>query len=224
MAEAKPKKPKSKGLALSSKPVEITDPAALEDFSKTLKMFIVQQGLFTKIQNKNYVNVEGWQFAGGVMGVFARVSSLKRIKATNEIKYRAEVELYQPKTDLIVGYGVAVCSNKEDGKGKKDEYVIASMAQTRAIGKAYRNSFAWLMKMAGYESTPAEEATGASVGNLEPEVAEAIRGAKTANELNDIYANLNAKEKQNAAQLIADKIRELKANKEAKKAKANATA
>jgi hypothetical protein len=31
------------------------------------------------------------------------------------------------------------------------------MAQTRAIGKAYRNLLAWLMKAAGFEATPAEE-------------------------------------------------------------------
>jgi hypothetical protein len=31
------------------------------------------------------------------------------------------------------------------------------MAQTRAIGKAYRNLIGWVMKMTGYESTPAEE-------------------------------------------------------------------
>ena len=31
------------------------------------------------------------------------------------------------------------------------------MAQTRAIGKAYRNLIGWVMKMAGYEATPKEE-------------------------------------------------------------------
>jgi hypothetical protein len=31
------------------------------------------------------------------------------------------------------------------------------MAQTRSIGKAYRNLLAWLMKSAGFEATPAEE-------------------------------------------------------------------
>ncbi len=31
------------------------------------------------------------------------------------------------------------------------------MAQTRAVGKAYRNILAWLMKAAGFEATPAEE-------------------------------------------------------------------
>ena len=32
-----------------------------------------------------------------------------------------------------------------------------SMAQTRAIGKAYRNCLAWIIRAAGYEPTPAEE-------------------------------------------------------------------
>jgi hypothetical protein len=31
------------------------------------------------------------------------------------------------------------------------------MAQTRAIGKAYRNCLAWIIRAAGYEPTPAEE-------------------------------------------------------------------
>jgi hypothetical protein len=32
-----------------------------------------------------------------------------------------------------------------------------SMAQTRAVGKAYRNILAWIIRAAGYEPTPAEE-------------------------------------------------------------------
>lgn len=31
------------------------------------------------------------------------------------------------------------------------------MAQTRAVGKAYRMKIGWLLKVAGYETTPAEE-------------------------------------------------------------------
>jgi hypothetical protein len=31
------------------------------------------------------------------------------------------------------------------------------MSQTRAIGKAYRIYLGWIMKMAGFESTPLEE-------------------------------------------------------------------
>jgi hypothetical protein len=56
-----------------------------------------------------------------------------------------------------VSVGIAICSNKEGSKKFFDEYAILSMAQTRAVGKAFRNQLAWLMKAAGFEATPAEE-------------------------------------------------------------------
>lgn len=31
------------------------------------------------------------------------------------------------------------------------------ISQTRAMGKAYRMAFSWIIKLAGYEPTPAEE-------------------------------------------------------------------
>jgi hypothetical protein len=42
------------------------------------------------------------------------------------------------------------------------------MAQTRVIGKVCRNKFAFVMKMAGYEATPAEEMTVEIMENQEP--------------------------------------------------------
>ena len=52
---------------------------------------------------------------------------------------------------------MAICTNKEPGKTNFDEYAVASMAQTRAVGKAFRLKIGWLLKIAGYETTPAEE-------------------------------------------------------------------
>lgn len=142
---------------MSDKLVNINSRASLVDFADELKMFIVKQKLFSEIKGKNYVNVEGWEFAGMATGISPVVKSVENISTETEIKYRAEVELISK--CKVVGYGVAICSNKESSKRAFDEYAIASMAQTRAIGKAYRNKFAFLMKMAGYEATPAEEMT-----------------------------------------------------------------
>ena len=49
--------------------------------------------------------------------------------------------------------GFAICTNKEKRQTAFDEYAVASMAQTRAVGKAYRIYLGWIMKMAGFEST-----------------------------------------------------------------------
>jgi hypothetical protein len=67
------------------------------------------------------------------------------------------VTLFDMRSQHTVGAGFAICSNKESGKKFYQEFAIASMAQTRAIGKAYRNILAWIIRAAGYEPTPAEE-------------------------------------------------------------------
>jgi hypothetical protein len=133
----------------------LSNPQSLMTFSNELKKFIVKQELFTNIQGKNYVNVEGWQFAGGSMGLFPVLESCDRLEREKEIAYKASVAIYSG--DKIVSRGIAICSDRERGKSAKDEYVIASMSQTRAEGKAYRLLLGWLMKFAGYEGTPSED-------------------------------------------------------------------
>lgn len=161
----------TKKLTVPTESVSLANPASLMEFANTLKTFIVDQKLYVNIKGKNYVEVEGWQFAGaatGIMPVVVKVEHLAPTEDMNEIKYRAEVKLIN-KEGMKVGYGVAVCSNKEEKKKDFDEYAIASMAQTRATGKAYRNTFAWLMKIAGYEPTPAEEAGDIKAAPVEPD-------------------------------------------------------
>lgn len=204
---------KGSKVVVPDKTVDLGSPIELANFAQQLKKYVVQNGLVTKIQNKLYVNVEGWQFCGAVTGILPIVRRVSDLPGPDgEIKYRAEVELVSIAKELTVGYGVAICSNKEAGKTKFDEYAIASMAQTRATGKAYRNAFAWLMKMAGYEATPAEEATGmdGNPANLEPETVEKIQNAKSGKELLAIFGELSAEEKQNAEPLISAKTEELK--------------
>ena len=142
--------------------------AEITAMANVLKNHIVKNELYTKIVGKNYVNVEGWQYAGGLLGVFPRIVKIENLSTTQEIKWLAEAEIVDRRTDKIISRGFAVCSNKEGKKKGFDEYAVLSMAQTRAIGKAYRNVIGWVMKLAGYESTPKEEMVK---GNEEAKVA-----------------------------------------------------
>lgn len=139
--------------------VNVNSPKALKTFSVQLKRFIVDNELYTTIGKKNYVHVEGWQFAGASMGIFPVVEKVERINTVDskEVKYRAEVKLIRLSDGSTVGYGMALCSNSELKKKSFDEYAIMSMAQTRAVGKAFRLTVGWLMKLAGYEGTPSDE-------------------------------------------------------------------
>lgn len=158
----------------------ITNPEDTRYLASDLTKFIQENKLFHNIQGKEYVNVEGWQYAGSRLGILPVVAELVRVRdgvdlrmvddngastttadrqlgGPAELKYLAKVNLFDLRTQQIVGTGFAICSNREPSKKYYQEFAIASMAQTRAIGKAYRNILAWIIRAAGYEPTPAEE-------------------------------------------------------------------
>lgn len=147
---------KTSEMASINKQIELNSPKGIMEFATNLKEIIVQNQLFTNIQGKNYVNVEGWQAAGAFAGIFPMVDKVDNLSDGTYYKYRAEVSLYDGNGNRV-GSGMAICSNSEPGKTKFAEYAVASMAQTRAIGKAFRMKLGWLLKIAGYETTPAEE-------------------------------------------------------------------
>ena len=127
------------------------------DLAKDLAKFIKDNKLTTNVQGKEFVNVEGWQYAGSRLGIVPIVEHVINVSSPEEMKYQAKVTLFDIRHQITVGAGFAVCSNKESGKKFYQEFAIMSMAQTRAIGKAYRNCLAWIIRAAGYEPTPAEE-------------------------------------------------------------------
>lgn len=139
--------------------VNLASPKDIMGFANDLKDIIVKNQLYTNIRGKNYVNVEGWQIAGaftGTLPIVEKVEDLSEMCADGKYKYRAEVTL-RDQNGAVVGSGTAICTNTERGKENFDEYAVASMAQTRAVGKAFRMKIGWLLKIAGYETTPAEE-------------------------------------------------------------------
>lgn len=72
-------------------------------------------------------------------------------------KYRCSCDIINVATQQKLGSGSAICSSLELIKSGFDEYSIFSMAQTRCIGKGFRNLIGFVMNSAGIESTPAEE-------------------------------------------------------------------
>lgn len=71
--------------------------------------------------------------------------------------YECECSIERLNDGRRVSTGTGLCSNLELTKVGFDEYAVNSMAQTRAIGKGYRNIIGYVMNAAGMETTPAEE-------------------------------------------------------------------
>lgn len=131
-------------------------PGGAIELANTIKDYAVSQNLVSNIKGKSYPNVEAWQYAGLLLGLFPRVVSVENLSTDKEYKYRAEVEIRKTNGE-VVSTGVGVCSNKEGTKKYFEEYAICSMAQTRATGKAFRLLIGWMFKLADLEATPAEE-------------------------------------------------------------------
>lgn len=171
---------------------------SLLNLSNELALLIKEKGLSSNIQGKQFVNVEGWGYAGAAIGLIPIITKVENVSTETEIKYLAVCEVRNIVTGLPVSVGHALCSNKERSKRSFDEYAILSMAQTRAEGKAYRLLLGWLMKAAGFEATPAEEMDFAKEmppyikkHKTEDDIKIAIEFCENVDELKQLY-NLNA--------------------------------
>lgn len=114
--------------------------------------------------DKEYVTVEGWEVLGTMLGIVPVTTIIDELKNDKgrTIGYKARATLYQnpviQNDEIVGGTVIARAESTADRSGRqKDLFAIASMAQTRALGKAYRMGLSWIMKMAGFEGTPAED-------------------------------------------------------------------
>ena len=148
----------SLGTLQASNPQALVSGAA--ELAGQLAIIIAKQNLATTIKGKRFVNVEGWTTLATMLGVTAReVSTIEQ-----DGVYIATVELVRMSDQAVISRASAECGSPDelDKYGKpiwssRPRYARRSMAQTRATGKACRLAFSWIMSLAGYEVTPAEE-------------------------------------------------------------------
>lgn len=117
-----------------------------------LKRVLVERELVSNISGKEYVRVEGWTLCGTMLGVFPVLVWTRKL----EDGWEARVEA-RTLTGAVVGAAEAMCVRSESKWSKRDEYAIRSMAQTRATSKALRQPLDFVVRLAGFEATPAEE-------------------------------------------------------------------
>lgn len=142
--------------AVSLGTLQAGSPAALvqgaREMAGALADVIERQKLATVIQGRKHVNVEGWTTLAIMLGVVAR-----EVQTTEQDGiYTAVVELIRMNDGACISRASAECGD-ESPWNKRARYARRSMAQTRATGKACRLAFSWIMALAGYEPTPAEE-------------------------------------------------------------------
>ena len=148
------------GTLRASDPAELIKSATA--IATPLGKLIKDRELFSVISNREYVKCEGWTTLAAMLGVTPHEVSVDREDGV----YVAVVELRRLSDGAAVGRASAECGGGEEPLwNDRAPYARRSMALTRATAKACRLSFSWIMVLAGYEATPAEEMANPSRGS-----------------------------------------------------------
>jgi hypothetical protein len=124
------------------------------ELAETLADIIRRQKLYVSISGRNHVRVEGWTLLGTLLGVFPVCVWTRTLADAKGWEARVEARTL---AGAVVGAAEASCSRDERLWKERDDFALRSMAQTRATAKALRIPLGFVIAMAGYEATPAEE-------------------------------------------------------------------
>jgi hypothetical protein len=148
---------------------------ALMDVIKNKPKPVVMNG-------ETYLEFEDWQTVARFYGVSAKVISTTYVTIGGAAGFECKAEAIDNRTGIPVSAAEAMCLNDESKWSSRAKYEwrtengkrirkqigsepvpmfqLRSMAQTRACAKALRNVLAWVVVLAGFKTTPAEEMDG----------------------------------------------------------------
>lgn len=140
------------------------DPQAQLDFAmkaaNALMKAVGQKPKPVMIRGEQYLEYGDWQTLARFFGATASVAWSKKLVDDKGafIGYEARAEVLH--NGLVISAAEAMCMKAEKNWNNRDEFMLRSMAQTRASAKALRNAYGWVAELAGMKSTPAEEMDG----------------------------------------------------------------
>ena len=107
------------------------------------------------------MRVEGWQYAGRLLGIVPIVESLLRVdpdSAPAACRYEAKVSLLDyPAGHQQWARALPFAQTRSRAKSFISSLPLPVWPRPGPSARRFRNSLAWLMREAGFEATPAEE-------------------------------------------------------------------
>lgn len=125
--------------------------------AKALTKIVERQKLYTQIGQGKHLRVEAWQTIAMGYGLTVGVDSTEILYQNGlEVGAKARVVVYD-RQGAVRGGAEAYCMCNEGDWANRNTNQRISMAGTRATSKALRLLLSWVVVLAGYEPTPAEE-------------------------------------------------------------------
>jgi hypothetical protein len=168
-------------LSISRAPAVVLEEA--REAARVLRDVISQKDKPVIFNGQQYLEFEDWQTVGRFYGVTARVTVTRFVEYGDVRGFEAAAEALLVSSGQVISGAEAMCLNDEERWSSRPKYEwqeskdgrrrrvkvgeepvplfqLRSMAQTRACSKALRNVLSWVVVLAGYRPTPAEEMTG----------------------------------------------------------------
>jgi hypothetical protein len=151
--------------------------------ANALKPIVDSKQMAKRIGNRDHLQIEAWQTLGALLKVTPVCVATRRIEpevsftvkgrkfsgrgqqrtVTEEYEYEVVGHSYEATVEArtldgrTIGSATAICSREEDTWKGRDDYALLSMAQTRASSRALASVLRFVVTLAGYAATPAEE-------------------------------------------------------------------
>ena len=139
-----------------SRPPEVVL-AEAQQAAKALAAVISGKKKKVMFQGEQYLEFEDWQTVGRFYGVTAKVEKTAYVEYGEARGFEARATAILAPSGLVISAAESICLDDESNWATKPLYQLRSMCQTRACAKALRNVLDWVVVLAGYRPTPAEE-------------------------------------------------------------------
>jgi len=136
----------------------VKDTAKAKKAADQLIDIVKQNGWSIKLGGKSeHLMYEAWQTVGKYYNCTVATGEAENVEIGEVTGFKAKAWVIDNKTGIRVGEAEAYCMKDEANWKIKPLFQLASMAQTRAGSKALRQIFGFVVALAGYNPTPAEE-------------------------------------------------------------------
>jgi len=145
----------------------LIDPEKQVEFAtraaRALTSIISKKAKKVIMNGEQYLEFEDWQTIARFYNITVGVEWAKEINREGKLAgFEAKANVYNAQ-GVVISSAEASCLKDEPNWSRKPEFQLKSMSQTRASAKALRNVLAWVVVLAGYKPTPAEEITDSIV-------------------------------------------------------------
>ncbi len=135
---------------------------------------VKQNGWAVKVGGGEHLMYEAWQTVGKYYNCSVGTGDANAVKIGEVDGFSAKAYVIDNKTGVKIGEAEAYCMRDEANWKTKPTFQLASMAQTRAGSRALRQIFGFVVALAGYNPTPAEEMIHETV-----KAVESVQGVQT---------------------------------------------